>query len=150
MLTGMVEIENESALSSLFGHWPDFHDAELSRLTLSAPNHENPVVEAEFEVAEMSSEVDERGYFKDTQRARTTLRFHNVARVRLTDFVRQNVLDSLELSKAGPEDYDPMWGTRPEGRRKFKVNWVSSVGCEANFLCDAIEVVSAAPAARTS
>src|SRR5689334_2298869 len=150
MLTGMVAIENEAALSRLFGHWPDFHDAELLTMTLSAPNRASPSIEAEFEVAEMSSEVDARGYFKDSQRAVAVLRFHNVARVRLTDFAQQNVLDSLELSKAGPEDYDPMWGKGPEARRKFLVNWVSSVGCEANFLCDTIEVVSARVARRTS
>ena len=150
MLIGMVAVENESALSTLFGHWPDFHDAELVTLTLSAPNHANPSIEAEFEVAEMSSEVDARGYFKDSQRAVAVLRFHNVARVRLTDFARQNVLDGLELSNAGPQDYDPMWGKGPEARRKFVVSWVSSVGCEANFLCDAIEVVSARVAPRTS
>jgi hypothetical protein len=150
MLTGMVEIENESALSTLFGHWPDFHDAELLAMTLSTGNQSNPVIEATFNVAEMSSELDERGYFKDSQRALAVLRFRNVARVRLTDFAQQNVLDSLELSQAGPDDYDPMWGERPQGRRKLRVGWVSSVGCEANFLCDAIEVVSATATRRTS
>jgi hypothetical protein len=150
MLTGMVESENESVLSRLFGHWPDFHDAELLAITLSAPNRSSPVIEAQFEVAEMLSEVDDRGYFKDSQRGRAVLRFHNVARVRLTDFARQNVLEDLELANAGPGDYDETWGEEPEGRRKFRVSWVSSVGCEANFLCDAIEVVSAAATRRTS
>ena len=150
MLTGMIAIENESALSALFGHWPDFHDAELLTLALSAPKHGSPIIDAEFEVAEMSSEIDARGYFKDSQRAVTVLRFHNVARVRLTDFAQQNVLDSLELSNARSEDHDPMWGSGPKSRRKFLVNWVSPVGCEANFLCDAIEVVSARVAPRTS
>ena len=146
----MVAIENESVLSTLFGHWPDFHDAELVTLTLSAPGHASPSIEAEFEVAEMSGETDARGYFKDSQRAVTVLRFHNVARVRLTSFAQQNVLDSLELSNAGAEDYDPMWGKGPKVRRKLVVSWVGSVGCEANFLCDAIEVVSARVARRTS
>ena len=146
----MIAIENESALSTLFGHWPDFHDAELITITLSAPNHSGPSIEAEFEVAEMSSEIDARGYFKDSQRAAALLRFHNVARVRLTDFAQQNVLDSLELSNAGPEDHDEMWGTGPKSRRKYRVSWVSSVGCEASFLCDVIEVVSARATRRTS
>src|SRR4051812_16053236 len=150
MLTDMFEIENESALSSLFGHWPDFHDAELLRVTFAAASQSIPIIEAEFEVAEMSNEIDAGGYFKDRQRARSVVRFHNVAKVRLSGFSKQNVLDGLEFSKAGSEDYDEMWGEGPKGRRKFRVGWVSSVGCEASFLCDAIEVVSARLAARTS
>lgn len=146
----MVEIDNESLLSNIFGHWPDFHDAELAIITLSAPNHASPMIEAEFEIAEMSSEIDARGFFKDSQRAVALLRFHNVARVRLTDFMQQNVLDSLELSNAGPDDRDEIWGTGPLSRRKYRVSWVSSVGCEAKFLCDAVEVVSARPKRRTS
>lgn len=144
----MIEIGNASALFDLFGHWPDFHDAELITLRLDAAEHSGPRLEAEFEVAEMSSEVNDRGYFKDRQRARTTLRFNRVARLKVTDFLQENVLSSLELSEAGPDDYDKIFGKGPEGRRRYRVKWDSSVGCEADFLCDTIEVLAASPFAR--
>jgi hypothetical protein len=144
----MIQIENAQTLSDLFGHWPDFHDAEVITLRLDATEHSGPQLEVEFEVAEMSSEVDERGYFKDRQRVRTTLRFDRVARLRLSDFLEQNVLGSLELSEAAADEYDEMYGTGPRGRRKYRVKWDSSVGCEADFLCDTIEVLAASAFAR--
>jgi hypothetical protein len=144
----MIEIDNASTLSDLFGHWPDFHDAELITLRLHATEHSGPQLEAEFEVAEMSGEVDDRGYFKDSQRARTTVRFNRVARLLVSDFLEQNVLSSLKLSEAGADDYDKIFGNGPRGRRRYRVRWDSSVGCEADFLCDTIEVLAASPFAR--
>jgi len=146
----MIEIDNESILSDLFGHWPDFHDAELITLRLDATEHSGPRLEAEFEVAEMSSEIDERGFYKDLQRARTTLRFDRVARLLVSDFLEQNVLSGLELSVAGPDDYDTFFGKGPEGRRRYRVKWDGPVGCEAEFLCDTIEVMAASPFARAT
>jgi len=145
--TDMIKIENAPALSDLFGHWPDFHDAELISLRLDATEQNGPHLTADFEVAEMSNEVDERGYYQDLQRARTTLRFDRVARLRVSDFLRQNVLSVLELSEATVDDYDKTFGTGPEGRRRYCVKWDSSVLCEADFLCDRIEVVSVSPVA---
>jgi hypothetical protein len=146
----MIQIENEQILSDLFGHWPDFHDAEVIALRLDASDHSGPTLEAEFAIAEMSNEVDERGFFRDRQRVRATLHFHRVARLRLTDFLYQNVVSSLELSTTTPQEFDEFLGTGPEGRRKYRVTWGSSIGCRADFLCDAIEVQSAVPFARTT
>jgi hypothetical protein len=146
----MVEIDNEALLSNLFGHWPDFHDAEIFALILAARDHSAPAIDIEVEVAGMSSEIDERGFYRDRQRARAMIRFHNVARVRLTDFLDQNVMSSLELAHCTSDDYDEFFGKGPEGRRKFKVQWESAIGSQADFLCDSIEVLSAAPFARTT
>jgi hypothetical protein len=146
----MVEIDNEALLSSLFGHWPDFHDAEIVALSLAARDHSPPAIDIEVELAEMSNEVDERGYYRDRQRARAMIRFHNVARVRLTDFLHQNVMSGLELSPASSDDYDEFFGEGLKGRRKFKVQWESAIGSQADFLCDSIEVLSATPFARTT
>ena len=147
----MVEIENAALLTDLFGHWPDFHDAELIALRLDAAGYEGPWLEADFEVAEMSSEIDERGYYRDRQRARATLRFGPVRRLRLEDFLYQNVLSSLELAPAGPDDFDEVFGPdEPDGRRRCRVRWGSAIGCTADFLCDSIAVTTAAPVARAT
>jgi len=144
----MIEIQQAALLTNLFGHWPDFHDAELRILRLDASGHEGPALEAEFDVAEMSQEVDERGYYRDRQRARTTLRFERVARLRLRDFLYQNVVAELALREAGPDEHDEFFGDDPLGRRRYRVQWTSSIGCEADFLCDEIRVLTAAPAVR--
>ena len=66
-------------LIDLFGHWPDFHDAEIRQIRLDTEGYRDPCLEIDFEVAEMSPELDQRGFYRDRQRARTTVRFENVA-----------------------------------------------------------------------
>ena len=147
----MVEIKNAALLTGLFGHWPDFHDAELIALRLDAAGHAGPSLEADFEVAEMSEEVDDRGYYRDRQRARATLRFGSVRRLRLNDFLYQNVLGALALAPAGPEDFDEVFGPDwDQGRRRYRVSWGSSIGCAADFLCDSIAVVVATPVTQAT
>ena len=146
----MVEIKNATALSDLFGHWPDFHDAELTALRLDATGHQGPSLEAHFEVAEWTSELDERGYFRERQRVRVTLRFDDVRRLRLSGFLYQNVLFRLDAALAAPGDHDEVFGDDAQGRRRFRVRWDSSIGCEADFLCDAIRVVAAEPVAQAT
>lgn len=145
----MVEIEHSARLADLFGHWPNFHDAELRALRLEAPRNGRPWLEADIEVAEMSAEVDERGYFRDRQRALTTIRFNNVLDVGVLDFRFQNVLDALELREttaAERTQAGPAWATR-----RYHVAFVPIGGfCEVAFLCDAVEVLKAVPIARAT
>lgn len=61
----MIEIRNAQLLANLFGHWPDFYDAEVLGLRRDMSDHRDPVIEIDFEVAEVSSEIDERGYYRD-------------------------------------------------------------------------------------
>jgi len=140
-----IEIENAELLTHLFGHWPDFHDAEVIALRLEATGRAGSSLEADFEIAEMSSGVDERGFYRDRQRVRATLRFGDIRRLRLEDFLHQNVLSSLELAAAGPDDYDEVFGACKEGRRKYRVGWGSAIGCAADFLCESVTVLSASP-----
>lgn len=138
----MIEIEHFERLTALFGHWPSFHDAALTALRLDATGVDGPSLEADLDVFETLPEVDERGYFRLSQRARTTLRFGRVARLELGNFADQNALFDLELAPAEPGEHDPYWG--PEyGTRRFRVRWPSGVGCEAAFLCDSVAVVAA-------
>lgn len=144
----MVEIDNSALLVNLFGHWPDFHDAELRGLRLEAPHRGQPSLEADIEVAEMSLEVDARGYFRERQRVLTTLRFANVLEVAVSDFRDQNVLDALEIRDSTAE------GSATDlvsGVRRYRVTFVPISGyCGVTFLCDGIEVLRARPMARAT
>lgn len=144
----MVDIDHSARLTDLFGHWPHFHDAELRALRLEAPRGGGPWMEADIEVAEMSAEVDERGYYRDRQRALTTIRFDNVLDVAVFDFRFQNVLNALEIRETTPEERHagPAWGSR-----RYHVAFLPIPGfCEVAFFCDAIEVLSAIPVARAT
>ena len=147
----MVEIENSDLLAALFGHWPNFHDGEIRQLRIDATHHRGPSVEIDLEVAEMSPDVDARGYYKDRQRARTTLRFENVGSLRLEGIYSQNVLGELRIEPAGPEDFDEVLGADdPSGRRRYRVDWPSALGMAGSFICDHVIVLRAEPYARAS
>ena len=147
----MTEIQHSALLSTLFGHWPDFHDAEIHRLRIDATEHRNPSLEIDFEVAEPSAELDERGYYKDRQRARAVLRFENVGSMRLEGIYNQNVLGELLIRPCGPDEFDEVLGAGdPRARRRHHVEWWSSLGMAGSFICDEIVVVSAEPRVRAS
>jgi hypothetical protein len=147
----MVDIQNAQPLIDLFGHWPDFHDAEVRGLRLDVADYRDPGLEIDFEVAEMSSEVDERGYYRDRQRARTTLSFARVANLRIKGVYRQNVVSELTLEPAEVTDCDEVLGTDDDQSRcQHRVRWSSTLGLAAEFLCDEIAVVRAGTCVRAS
>ena len=147
----MIEIGNGQLLVDLFGHWPDFHDAEIHGFRLDSSDGREPGLEIDFEVAEMSNETDERGYYRDRQRVRTTLSFSRVANLRIEGVYSQNVLFDLVLEPTQAEDFDEILGRDDaRSRRRHRVQWSSSLGMEASFLCDDVTVVSARPCARAS
>jgi hypothetical protein len=146
----MIDIAHRERLENLFGHWPDFHDAEVLALRIDMSGHGAPALEVEFDVAEMSEDVDERGYYRDRQRARTTLRFERVANLKLEGIYVQNVVFEMLLEPAGSDDFDEVMRDEPVGRRSFRVSWSSSLGMAANFLCNRVEVLKASQFARAT
>jgi hypothetical protein len=138
----MSEFEHAERLTTLFGHWPDFHDAELRALRLDAAAPGGPVLEADVDVAEPSAEVDERGYYRVRQSARTTLRFHNVAGVALDEFRAQNVLDAIVVRRLPPEEAAALGD--PWGAQSLAVDFQPIPGfCSVSFRCDRAEVAAA-------
>ena len=143
----MIEIEGARLLEDLFGHWPDFHDAELRAVRLEAPGNGPASLELEIEVAEMSSEVDDRGFFRDRQRCRATFRFNDVLNVVLDGFRYQNVLNALEIAELAAKEREiegAGWG-----ERRYRVRLIPIPAfCAVEFLCDSLTVLSATPVAR--
>ena len=137
-----MEIEHAERLAAWFGHWPDFHDAELRAIRLDAQASGGPVLEADIDVAEPSSEIDERGYYRVRQSCRTTLRFHNVTQVAMDDFRQQNVLEELVVRVLEPQD--AVECAAPWATRRLYVELVPIPGfCALTFLCDRAEVARA-------
>jgi hypothetical protein len=136
------EIEHAERLTAIFGHWPDFHDAELRALRLDAAGPDGPVLETDIEIAEMSSDLDERGYYRDRARCRATLRFRNASGVALGEFRAQNVLDELVVRRLTPADAERL--AFPWRSGLLQGEFIPIPGfCTVRLLCDAVVVVRA-------
>jgi hypothetical protein len=80
----MAEIAGAELLTRVFGYWPSFHDAEVVRVALSrAPAYrEGAFLEADVHAFEMTSDVDERGYFVLRHHVLVSFRFEAVGQTR--------------------------------------------------------------------
>jgi immunity protein 50 of polymorphic toxin system len=144
----MDEIQHASRLTELFGHWPSFHDAEIIGAQLRAATATPSSLELEVEIAEMSGEVDEAGFYRDRQRCRAVLRFENVSELGLLDFGPQNVLNDLTVRLTEPRDHERLKGFW--GDRRYYVRFEPIAGfCEIELYCDRLEVVSAVVVERS-
>jgi hypothetical protein len=147
----MIEFANSSLLANQFGHWPSFHDAEIRAVRLASPASGPPSLELDIEVAEMSDEVDEAGYYRTRHRCLVTMRFEEVVGANLADFGPQNVLDAVDLSELSAEERDAVGGFWPGS--KYRVQCVPIPGfCEIYFTCEsaAVTAVRELPASRQS
>jgi len=130
----MRHIDGAEKLTSIFGKWPSFHDGEVWSLSYERTADGFDVV-AIIHVFAMTSEVDDRGYFKLVNHTRAQLRFVDCADVNLAGFNHQNVLFSLQMT----ED------ERPEAERPLAALLETSYGLEGRLLCRRIQVVEAIP-----
>ena len=124
-------IENASAVTEVFGHWPDFHDAEVHAFSVSRDGSEAPSIEARIHVFEMTPDVDDRGHLLTRDHRLVTLFFANVAALELDGFNEQNVLFSLSLELGDRSGSDS---------RAWKVAFEASYGLSARFSCDRVVV----------
>lgn len=85
-----------SDLIAWFGYAPRFHDAEVLSLAL---DREGPTCTLRIHVFEMTSEVDERGYFVCAKDVVATFVVGGLSETTLTDFGHQNVLTELLISQ---------------------------------------------------
>lgn len=135
----MASIENQEALTRIFGDWPSFHDAEVLSLLLDRHGFEDrpgPTLEAKIHLFQMTGEVDERGYFRLRNHTLVVLRFFQVDGLKLEGFNHQNVLRELSIEDISSRQMEDI---------KFKVHFSSAFGLEASFLCRAVAVVSTEP-----
>lgn len=135
----MLHINNEQALTSIFGRWPSFHDAEILSLLLERSGEDGPSLTATIHLWQMTSAVDDRGYYVLENHTLATLRFGGILLESLSGFNHQNVLSELEISAIDPSLQEN------EGRR-CEVGMPTVHGCEAWLKCRSVTVVSAVPA----
>lgn len=129
-------IRNSEALTTVFGRWPSFHDAEVVRLRLERSGTSGPELEADIYVFEMTSEVTPDGFYHLRHHTLATLLFSGIDRLAVDDFNQQNVLFELELKDISDRQLDVL---------KWEVAFDASWGVGAQFMCEAISVLRAEP-----
>jgi hypothetical protein len=135
-MTKSLHIENDEALTRIFGGWPSFHDAEVLSVHLDRGDKDGASLEARIHVFKMTSEVDERGYYVLTDHTLVTLFFANIILRELRGFNHQNALFGIGIEEVDPATND--------GRR-LAVAFEVSYGVETHFLCDRVIVRSVGP-----
>ena len=107
--TDVQQIRGADRLYEWFGYWPNFHDAEILSLHLDRTG----TSALHIHTWEMSSEVDERGYYTLRKHAVVEFLLENVNALSLGGFSIQNVIFGLFLEKI-PSGFkltlDPCYG----------------------------------------
>jgi hypothetical protein len=86
-------------LTSIFGRWPTFHDAEVMTLWL---DRSGPCLRLRMTVFEaLHDQVDDRGFYRKINECVVTLRFEEIRELVLSDFNHQNVLFGISFEVDG-------------------------------------------------
>jgi len=136
MVLRMPEIDRSHLVSDVFGRWPSFHDAEVLRLRIDHQGEAGPWLEADIYAYEMTSRIEDRGFYVLDKRHVITLRFDGLVGLDLRWFGQQNVISTLALEEAS-DDEEPAVG--------WHVDLGSSVGMEAEFRCTSVRVMAVEP-----
>jgi len=134
-------IVGSEKLTTIFGYWPSFHDAEVLELHFWRGNiqtekgiYDFPVLTLTIHVWELTKEVDPHGYLILRHHTLTRLRFYDVHNFEMQGFNHQNAMMELVLTREqrneGPSPY-------------FAVRVVAAFGMGASFKCLRVEVVDA-------
>ena len=135
----MTGIENTEAVTAIFGYWPSFHDAEVLSIQLNRCGHNaarGPTVDTKIHVFEMTSDVDERGYYICRFHTLVTLRFLQADNLRIDDFNSQNALWGLEIIDVSERQMEDV---------RFEVHFKPSFGVGMDFVCKGVSVIAAEP-----
>lgn len=125
-------VGNASALVTVFGDWPSFHDAEVLEILLQrGPGTAS--LQALIHVFKMTAEIDAEGRYVNTNHTLVRFRFAGLELHSLKWFNHQNAIDDLEVTPV----------TEVPGR--FSVYMPSNWGCDVEFTCESIAVLSVEP-----
>ena len=131
--SAIAKIANAEIVIEHFGYWPQFHDAEVAKVTFESHSGYWPLVTFVISAFEMTKEIDERGYFKLTKQCDIEFYFTGVEEIDFERFSHQNVLMSLDFEESGSF---------------IKTIFDASVGLDAVIFSEGVSVVSLIPTKR--
>jgi hypothetical protein len=123
-------------LTSVFGYWPSFHDAEVVRLELDrrASNEgHGPTLNMLVHAFEITNEVGPDGCYVLKHHVLVHFRFHDVVELQLEGFNHQNVLFGMAITDLSERQGEHI---------HYQVRLEAAFGMDASFQCHQVEVVS--------
>lgn len=137
----MTEIENSTVsriinseiVREYFGYWPDFHDAEITKVTFEANSGYWPSVTFLIAAFGMTKGTDESGHFKLTKHCNIELQFAGVHEIEFDGFSHQNVIFDLVFE---------------ENSSNVECSFDSSTGLRATVVAEKVSVLSLTPTKR--
>ena len=136
-------IVGSEKLTSVFGQWPSFHDAEVHELHFQrghidtdAKVYEFPCLTLKLHLWLTTNDINQEGYYVSIKHTLTTMKFDNVDNFKMEGFNHQNAIFGLGIEQK----------TRDEGPTPyFAVDFEPSHGIDATFTCLRIEIAEAVP-----
>lgn len=127
-------ITGHEELTSIFGGWPSFHDAEVLsvRLERETPHPDaSPALYASIHVFSARKSEESPTGIEFYNHTVVTFRFNLVAGLRLSEFNQQNAIFNLRFEKPpdAPDD------------APLRVVFEPSFGIDCSFFCKSVEVV---------
>ncbi len=134
MTVPLDRIENAEAVTSAFGYWPSFHDAEVLEVSIKRAGElgANPCLTAVIHVFEMTSQVSPDGHYVCQNHSVVTLLFQDLDNLALDGFNHQNALSSLSIEA-------------PESDASVIVRFEGAYGLECELTCQSVKVMSFVP-----
>lgn len=128
------QIGNVESLTTIYGRFPSFHDAEILRLALDRGNRDEggPFLTVEVHLFEMTRQVDPQNRFVLKNHVLAAIRFAGIRGLVLDDFNRQNVIGGLSIENS-PDN------------QELDVAFEGIHGADVRFRCDSICVESVRP-----
>jgi hypothetical protein len=135
------EIRGSEMLTSIFGGWPSFHDAEVTEIHLErgevnqdTETFEFPVLTVKLVLWNLTSRVTADGYLETEHHTLAILHFSDVENLLMSGFNYQNAIMGLQIERQSNER-----------RTEFKVTFDPAFGMGCAFSCGSIEVLNAIP-----
>jgi hypothetical protein len=126
-------IINHEVVIQYFGYWPNFHDAEITKVTFETHSTGRYSVTFVLAAFEMTKEIDERGYYKLIKHCDVELQFIGIQKLEFGGFDFQNVIFDLALEESGDN---------------VECSFESSTGLEASLIAEEAFVLSLTPTKR--
>ncbi|UPL47694.1 Imm50 family immunity protein [Hymenobacter sublimis] len=123
-------IVNAEIVREHFGYWPDFHDAEITKVTFEAhPGYRTSItfVIAAFEI---TNEVDKSGHYKLTKHCDIEIQLTGIQEMTFGYFSQQNVIFELTFEEVGSN---------------IECTFDSSAGLDASIVAEEVLVLSLTP-----
>ena len=90
-------IVGSEKLTSIFGRWPSFHDAEIHDLHLQR-GYIN-LLTVRLHLWLMTRDIDQKGFYVSTKHTLTKMKFYDVDNFRMEGFNHQNAIFGLGIEQ---------------------------------------------------